>query len=266
TRGENMKSHQYLQLVEEKLQQLAKETDNVKKSEFFKKYLETMSKFWQYSYHNQLLIHLTKPDASKVAGFQTWKKLGRSVKKGSKAIRIVAPFTSKDKDEDKTFTYFVPVSVFDISQTDGEPLPDIDIALEGEDQGKLLDYLVEFCQAKDIKLDFTSLGINGVYGYSKGGEIKVSSEGSVNTKANTLVHEIAHELLHYTEEGKSLSKQQKEIQAEGTAYVVCKHFGLETKSFNYLALYDADYKKITGNLQAIAKVSKEILEFISFIC
>ena len=122
---------------------------------------------------------------------------------------------------------------------------------------------MEFCQAKDIRLEFAHLGVNGVYGYSKGGEIKVSSDGSVNTKVNTLVHEIAHELLHYTEEGKSLSKQQKEIQAEGTAYVVCKHFGLETRSFNYLALYDADYKKITDNLQAIAKASKEVIDFIS---
>ena len=93
----------------------------------------------------------------------------------------------------------------------------------------------------------------------------VSSQDSVNTKVNTLVHEIAHELLHQQGEGKSLSKQQKEIQAEGTAYVVCKHFGLETKSFTYLALYEADSQQILENLEAIAKASKEVIEFLIFI-
>ena len=75
-----------------------------------------------------------------------------------------------------------------------------------------------------------------------------------------MIHEIAHELLH---KDSRLSKQEKEIQAEGTAYAVMKHFGMETKSFNYLALYDADYKKIMGNLKAIAEASKEVICFVS---
>lgn len=85
-------------------------------------------------------------------------------------------------------------------------------------------------------------------------------EVDLNTQVNTMVHEIAHELLH--NENKELSKQHKEIQAEGTAYVVTKYFGLENKSFNYLALYDADYHKIMENLKAIAEASKEIIEFL----
>ena len=104
-----------------------------------------------------------------------------------------------------------------------------------------------------------------MYGYSQGGQIVVSSLDSVNTKVNTLVHEIAHELLHQDGEGKMLSKQQQEIQAEGTAYVVCKHFGLSTKSFTYLALYKADSQQILENLEAIAKASKEVIEFLIFI-
>ena len=77
-----------------------------------------------------------------------------------------------------------------------------------------------------------------------------------------MIHEIAHELLHKGDDKKAFTKQEKEIQAEGTAYVVTKHFGMENKSFNYLALYDADYKKIMENLKSIAEASKEIIEFL----
>lgn len=257
-----MNSH--LQLVKEKLQFLAAETDNVKKSAEFQQYLDTIAKFWEYSYHNQLLIYFALPTATKVAGFRTWSKLGRFVKKGSKAIHILAPFTGtkvNEQNEEEQYTYFVPVNVFDVSQTEGKELADLNIQLEGNDQQKLLDALTTFCEVKNIKLDFQNLGVNGLYGYSQGGRVVVSSGDSVNMQVNTLVHEIAHELLHHPSE---LSKQQKEIQAEATAYVVCKHFGLETKSFTYLALHDVDATQIMANLEAIAKASKEVIEFVSF--
>ena len=263
-----MNTAPYLEQVQEVLKDLARETDEVKKSDFFKQYLETMSRFWSYSFRNQMLIHLAKPTAKRVAGFATWKKLGRFVKKGQKAIKIVAPFTGvreNEEGEQEPFTYFVPVNVFDVSQTDGEELAQIEVDLTGEDQVGLLEKLIDFCQARDIKLDFQELGVNGLYGYATGGAIKIASNGSVNTRVNTLVHEITHELLHFSDEGKKLSKAQQEIQAEGTAYVVCRHFGMDVKSFNYLALYDADYTKIMGNLDAIARASKEILEFLCFI-
>ncbi len=94
-----MSTHDHLALVKDKLKQLAKETDDAKKSSEFQHYLDTMSKFWEYSYHNQMLIHIAKPEATRVAGFRTWTKLGRKVKSGSKAIRIVAPFVSKKVSE-----------------------------------------------------------------------------------------------------------------------------------------------------------------------
>ncbi|MFC1697105.1 ArdC-like ssDNA-binding domain-containing protein [Nanoarchaeota archaeon] len=254
--------------IETNLKQLASETDNVKKSEFFKNYLETISKFWKYSYHNQLLIHYKMPTATKVAGFRKWQELNRNVKKGSKAIKILAPCIKKIKDIDprtmkeveKAITLFFPVNVFDISQTEGEPLPEIEITIKGDNYKDFLEILVNFCKEKQIKVDFKNLGINGLYGYSKGGQIAITNTESINTQVNTIIHEIAHELLHGDSK---LSKQQKEIQAEGTAYVVMKHFNIENKSFNYLALYDADYKKIMENLKVIAEASKEIIEFVS---
>lgn len=260
-------SNKLIKEIEANLKALASETDDFKKSEFFKNYLETMSKFWQYSYHNQLLIYFQKPEATRVAGFKRWQELNRKVLKGQRAIKILAPFTKKVKEinpetleeAEREITLFFPVSVFDISQTDGEQLPEISLSIIGDSYKGFLQALISFCEQNRIKVDFKSLGINGVYGYSKGGEIAVSNSESINTQVNTMVHEIAHELLHNESQ---ISKQQKEIQAEGTAYVVTKHFGLENKSFNYLALYDADYHKIMENLKAIAEASKEIIEFL----
>jgi len=87
----------------------------------------------------------------------------------------------------------------------------------------------------------------------------ITNTESVNTQVNTIIHEIAHELLH---KGKGLGRRQKEIQAEGVAYVVTQHFGMENKSLNYLALYGADYRKIMGNLKSIAGASREIIGFL----
>ena len=262
------KSKDLISQIEDRLKDLASETDEFKKSEFFRQYLDVISKFWKYSYHNQMLICCRMPDATRVAGFRTWQTLNRRVLKGSKAIKILAPYKKKVTDADpvtkeekeKRITLFIPVSVFDISQTEGEALPDIDISVTGDNYKGFLDNLVTLCEDKSIEVKFENLGINGLYGYSKGGEIAVTNTESINTQVNTLIHEIAHELLHKGEN--TFSKQEREIHAEGTAYVVTRHFCMENKSFNYLALYDADYKKIMDNLKSVAEASKEIIEFV----
>jgi len=262
------KSTELMNEIESKLKNLALETDEFKCSEFFKQYLDVMSKFWKYSYHNQMLICCKMPDATRVAGFRTWQEFKRKVKKGSKAIKILAPYKKKvtetdsidGKEKEKRITLFIAVNVFDISQTEGEALPDIDITVTGDNYNNFLDKLVSLCKEKQIEISFENLGVNGLYGYSSGGKIAITDRENINTQVNIIIHEIAHELLH--KDKNDYSKQEKEIQAEGTAYVVTKHFGLENKSFNYLALYDADYKKIMENLKHIAEASKEIIEFL----
>lgn len=262
-------ANRFLQKVIAHLRQLADETDKVKQSEFLKSYLDVMSKFWRYSYHNQLLIMSQMPQATRIAGFRKWREIGRWVKKGSRAIRILAPRISKvvsidpkngeSVEEDEVIGFF-PVNVFDLSQTEGQPLPDVDITVEGDNYRYFLQYLIEFCNSRKIKVDFRNLGINGLYGYSKGGQITITDTESINTQVNTMIHEIGHELLLH--KNSRIDRQQREIQAEGVAYVVTKHFGIENKSFNYLALYDADYKKIMENMKAIAEASREIIEWL----
>lgn len=241
--------------VEQALKQLAEETEEAKKSQFFKEYLGVMSMFWDYSPYNQLLIYLQMPNASKVAGFHKWKQLGRNIMKGSKAIKIMAPIKKKLEDKDEEISYFRPVSVFDISQTEGEPLPDIDIEVKGETEG-IMEKLLNFCQKQGFNVNFENLR-EDLHGSVINGNIAINNSKSINTQINALLHEIAHALLH----GNSrLSKEQKEIQAEAVAYVAARHFGLETKSFNYLALYDADESKIMENLKVIAECTKRIIQ------
>jgi hypothetical protein len=201
------KSKDLISQIEDRLKDLASETDEFKKSEFFRQYLDVISKFWKYSYHNQMLICCRMPDATRVAGFRTWQTLNRRVLKGSKAIKILAPYRKKVTDTDsvtkeekeKRITLFIPVSVFDISQTEGEALPDIDISVTGDNYNDFLDNLVSMCNDKCIEVKFENLGINGLYGFSKGGKIAVTNTESINTQVNTLIHEIAHELLHKKE-------------------------------------------------------------------
>ena len=143
--------------IKEKLIELASETDNAKKSTFFENYLKTMAKFWKYSATNQFLIYLRMENATHVAGFHRWRALGRYVKSGERAIRIFAPMIRLSKDGTEEIRSFKAVSVFDISQTEGKPLPEIDIELNGNDLQPLMDKLLSFFQTKTINLKFYSL-------------------------------------------------------------------------------------------------------------
>ncbi len=258
-------------MIEGFVQDLSQETDALRKSQFFRAYLDCMAKFWRYSYRNQLLIFTQKSDAARIAGFKTWNELGRKVKKGEKAIKILAPFTKKimkkdvktGEEKEVKFTFFSPVNVFDISQTIGNQLPEIECTIQGSNQEWLLKKLLAFCKIQKIKTQFKKLGINGLFGYNANGKIFIDSTQSINTQSNTLIHEIAHELTHYTLEGKKFSKQEKEIQAEATTYAVTKALGLENKSAEYLAFHIYDKNKILENLKTISATTKKILKNVA---
>ncbi len=206
------------------VEQLAQETDEARRSKAFKAYLDTSARFWRYSWRNQVLILLQCPAASRVAGFRAWQELGRRIVGGSKAIRILAPFTKKVEETDKEtgerterkITFFVPVAVFDVSQTTGKPLPALDVELSGNGQQGLLDALQAYCKQLSVVVEFQELR-PGLYGFAKPGKIVVSSKQSIDAQAATLLHEIAHVLLHFDCKGNGLDRQAREVQAEGVA-------------------------------------------------
>jgi len=178
--------------------QLEKLTEALKsgKSDTLKRYLSTMSKMHRYSFRNLMLIQSQNPDASYVAGFQSWKKFGRWVKKGEKGITIIAPIQFKrerpDKEEEQ-ITAFRAGYVFDVSQTEGEPLAEF--AEVGGDPGRHLVSLRALVISQNISLEYEpSLG--GADGVSKGGTIVLKEGLRPAAEFSVLVHEFAHELLH----------------------------------------------------------------------
>ncbi len=261
----------------ELLKKLDERIEEVKSSEEFKEMLRFFSKFHNYSYHNTILIQMQKPDATHVAGYKQWQdKFNRHVKEGEKGIAILAPYSYKKEvteieeievdgeimetevDKTVTRTYFRPVYIFDISQTEGEPVPAVDISIKDE-YGKLLEPLTQFTFNQGIKLDYKALS-EGCSGYSRGGKIIIDEEVNDTEKASILVHELAHELLHDKEDRIKLSSEIKEMEAEAVAFIVMDHYGVEIKSDRYLALYKRSYD-LKKSLKRINGTASRIITF-----
>jgi antirestriction protein ArdC len=208
----------------------------LKTSQEFLDFLRAMSRFHHYSFHNQLMILSQKPNATRVAGFRTWKKLQRYVKRGEKGILIFVPIKPRQENgdgEEEEVIFFKTATVFDLSQTEGKPLPEISLAVE--DKGATFYHSCQqLAQHYNIKVDVSP--DFKAYGVSKGGKVVLKGEANKTAMAVTLIHEIAHELLHQKSE-KNLDKETKELEAETVAYLVCSHFGINVPSHKYLATW-----------------------------
>lgn len=253
--------------VQAYLEELAFETSEVKRSSAFRNCLETMAFFWNYSCKNQLLIQLQKPNATLIAGFKKWNKLGRKIKPGEKAIKILAPHSKKEiqtnpetgEEKEITKTFFRPVSVFDVSQTTGKKLLSLDLEVPGNNLNKLLKKLISFCKHKKISVEFKELN-KSTFGYSKKTKIVINSKQSINSQTNTLIHEIAHTLIHFKKN--NFSKEEKEIHAEATVFIISKALKFKNKSPQYLAFHTKNKQKILESLKTISQTSREILGFL----
>lgn len=263
-------------------------------SEKYKSYLSTMSKFHNYSFNNTLLIAMQKPEATLVAGYQAWQKnFERHVNKGEKAIRILAPAPYKIKEErDKldpvtgemmfdengmpqkeetevTIPAFRAVSVFDVSQTDGKPIPELEVnellsTVEGYE---------DFVQAL-INISPVPIAFEDIPGDSKGyfstaeKRIAVQENMSESQTLKTMVHEVAHSRLHDKEVNQSMDipvkdRNTKEVEAESVAFTVCQHFGIDTSdySFGYIAGWSSgrNMKELKSSLDTIRKTASELI-------
>lgn len=230
------------------------------------RYLKMMGNFHNYSFGNLILILTQCPEATQVAGYKTWQnKFGRQVKKGEKGIRILAPLIGKkqadesdgDEPERRVFGFRV-VSVFDISQTEGDELPGI-----GTYQGEVSDYLEKletFTMAKGIELHWESPD-GGALGVSKGGTILVDPTLDAPVKFATLTHEVAHELLHRTDRREQTDRSIRETEAEAVAFAVCEAVGISSNGHaeNYIKLHQGDAEKLKASLDYIRVAASEIL-------
>ncbi|MBW4039118.1 MAG: ArdC family protein [Acidobacteria bacterium] len=233
-------------------------------------YLNAMSRFHNYSFGNILEIARQKPDATRVAGFWKWKELGRSVKKGEKGIRILAPIIGvrrkKDEEAEKDITKqntvvlvgFRSAYVFDVSQTEGAELPELR-GISG-DVGENRDRLIALIDRQGIELVFTER-IAPALGMSYGGRIAILPGQSKAEEFSTLVHELAHEMLHKAERRTATTKVVRETEAEAIAFVIGKAIGLETgtASADYIQLYHGNASLLAESLEVIQKTSAVIL-------
>lgn len=258
-------------------------------SEKYAAYLKTMSKFYNYSFNNTLLIYMQRPDASLVAGYGAWQKnFSRQVKRGEHGIKILAPSPYKAKMEMERIdpatnrpmiggdgkpvteeveiqrAAFRPVTVFDVSQTDGKELPALGV---NELTGDVENYAVFFNALKEtapVPIGFEHIA-NGAKGYFHGEEQRIAIQEGMSEiqTVKTAIHEIAHATLHnyHADKEKDIlpedrkDRRTKEVEAESVAYTVCQHYGIDTSdySFAYVAGWSSgrDTKELKSSMELI---------------
>ncbi|MCI0723064.1 MAG: ssDNA-binding domain-containing protein [Acidobacteria bacterium] len=264
-----MKNEKIKEITSKAIEQLVAAL-NEGRSETLTAYLSAMAQFHRYSFRNVMLIAMQKPTATHVAGFHAWHKFGRFVKKGEKGILIIAPIVrrkeTRDPQEPETaddcsVVAFRGAYVFDISQTDGQPLPEI-ASVQG-DPSTSLERLKALIADQSITLEYAE-DIAPARGTSAGGKITLLPGQTTAEEFATLVHELAHEMLHRDERRNSTSKSVRETEAEAVSFVVCNAIGLETGTAaqDYIQLYEGDAKLLTESLDRIQQTASRILSAI----
>jgi hypothetical protein len=257
------------QLVRENVQHLIAQLE-AGHSEALTAFLDAMAHFPAYSLGNLLLIARQKPDATNVAGMWTWNQLGRRVKRGEKGIAILAPMIGKRRKkqepsatedaeaETSALLGFRRVYVWDVSSTEGRPLPELE-KVTGT-ASDYLDRLREYVNAQGITLEYTE-SIAPALGMAFGTTIRLLPGQTDAETFTTLVHELAHIVLKHTERRTAITKAVRETEAEAVAFVVGKSVGLTTStaSADYIALYHGDAALLAESLDTVQRVSALIL-------
>lgn len=285
------KRDQQMKEITERLEQGVKELFT---SEMYTEYLKTMSQFHNYSFNNTLLIAMQKPDATLVAGYQAWqKKFKRQVKRGEKGIQIIAPAPIREKEEVEKFdpetnepilrpdgqpeteevVHMIPrfrvTTVFDVSQTYGEPLPELEAP---ELMGTVENFEIFMQAIKEVspvpvRFDEVESGAKGFYS-NVNKEIVIQEGMSESQTMKTAVHETTHAKLHdrdiMEELGEKKNQMTREVEAESVAYTVCQYFGLDTSdySFPYIAGWSSsmEMKELRSSMDTIRKTAGEFID------
>ena len=270
-------------------------------SDKYRQYLSTMSRFHRYSVNNTMLIYMQRPDATHVAGFNKWRdQFGRNVLKGEKGIRIIAPTPYKKKVEEiKTdpetnapvldadgkaiieekeirIPMFKVVSVFDVSQTAGKPLPQLAADLSGNVQQYEV-FMEALRRASPVPMEIKPVArdTDGFFSI-KAQSITIRAGMSEVQTVCAAVHEIAHAKLHdyehmteLADDGETIlvpgekSRSTEEVEAESISYAVCQYYGIETgeNSFGYIATWSKgkELKELRASLETINKTASELI-------
>ena len=236
-------------------------------------YLTTQARFHNYSANNVLLIMVQCPTATTVAGYRAWQKLDRQVRKGEKAIRILAPCTVKTNPDDPESTGrklvgFRVASVFDVTQTDGEPLPTVTEQLDGDAPETLLDALADQIAAAGYHFTIGQVpgSANGITDPADK-TVTVQAGMSPAMTAKTTAHELAHVLLHtdgdHLTEACQQDRGRAEVEAESVAYVVMAAAGIPSDgyTFGYLAGWSGgDVDKVKATAAVVQRCASKILD------
>lgn len=261
--------------VQAALERLEAGIETLLQSGDWSSYLRMQSKLHRYSFQNTVLILMQCPQATQVRGFKQWQMLGRQVRKGEKGIAILAPCTYKQDAEDnsdeqdrKVLRGFKTTYVFDLSQTDGEAIPQLCKGLQGDDAG-LYSQLEAFAVSRGIKVELTPLlDCNGFCRFSqnKASLIAVSNDLSPLHRCKTLAHELGHALLH-GETDYSTHRPLCELEAESTAFCVLDYFGLDSSnySFGYIANWNRDKDAIVELKQSGQAIQSAVSQIIGAI-
>ena len=274
-------------------------------SEKYMRYLSVMSKFHRYSVNNTMLIYMQKPEATLVAGFNKWKnQFARHVKKGEHGITIIAPTPYKKKIEEMKrdpdthapildadgkavmeekeieIPMFRPVKVFDVSQTDGKPLPELASSLSGT-VPHYEAFLEALRRSAPVPIEFEPMSAD-MDGYFSSDRQRIAiREGMSEVQiVSATVHEIAHSKLHNrqkmqetsaagdntADQPKPKDRNTEEVEAESISYAVCQYFGIQTgeNSFGYIASWSKgkELKELRASLETINKTSCELINDI----
>ncbi|MDQ6876837.1 MAG: ArdC-like ssDNA-binding domain-containing protein [Candidatus Dormibacteraeota bacterium] len=262
------------------IEQLRQGVATLTSTDQWAQWLRVQRRFHHYSWANSLLILMQRPDATRVAGYHTWKSVGRQVRKTERGIAILAPvirrLRAEDEAEDKTDRVLVghPAAfrlawVFDIAQTDGEALPEVVSRLTGDAGGSRFAELVQVAATLGYSVEVSELPgeRNGDCTFElKRIRVREGLEPAQSVK--TLAHELAHAILHGEADCSSLARSAAELEAESVAFVVCDDLGLDSSaySFGYIATWagcgDEADKAISRSAQRINKTARSILELL----
>ena len=277
--------------VKEYQEKLLEGVKKLVESKSFIDFLQFSSKFRRYSFGNVLLIWTQRPNATRVAGMKTWNALGRTVKKGEKGIMIFAPFLKKVKraigteespapdvtaeslektrsqeKEEQTLVGFKSVYVFDVSQTEGKPLPELEVGKPSMDDGDAEELFGKILKASPVPVDFEEIvGSSNGYYMPKERKIVLSNVLTAAQRCKTLLHELAHYLSLDPANAGDFSRSREELIAEGAAYIVSAHFGLDSSDYSvpYVAGWaGGELKEVLSVGEKMRKVSERLIELV----